>query len=111
MLEHVLAETYRPVKPRVIARQMALNGEETIAMKKAVRFLAKEGRLNYGSNHVVFPPLKAAQPAKAGASSSPLAPTAIREVGRGEGPGVRGETPAGHRPSPQPSPRSTGARE
>jgi ribonuclease R len=56
VVAHVTAENYQPVKPRVIAKQLNLNSEQTKALKRAVRYLAKDGRLRYGENHLVLPP-------------------------------------------------------
>ena len=53
---HVLAEDYKPVKPKAIARKLGLDSVETRALKKAIRFLNQAGRVRYGANHVVFPP-------------------------------------------------------
>jgi ribonuclease R len=58
VVAHVTAPNYQPVKPRIIAKQLDLNSEQTRALKKAIRFLAQEGRISYGANHVVYPPTK-----------------------------------------------------
>jgi ribonuclease R len=52
---YITAPNYRPVKPRVIARKLGLDREATQGFSKAIRFLAQEGRIRQGPNHVVFP--------------------------------------------------------
>jgi ribonuclease R len=54
----VMADEYKPVKPKAIARKLGLDSVETRAIKKAIRFLNQAGRVRYGANHVVFPPDK-----------------------------------------------------
>ena len=56
VVAHVKQPNYMPVKPRVIARQLGLDKEATRGLSKAIRFLAREGRVRQGANHVVFPP-------------------------------------------------------
>lgn len=60
VLAHVLREQYQPVKPRVIAKQMKLPTEQHQALKIAIRRLVKQGKLSYGSGHLVKPPAKPA---------------------------------------------------
>ncbi|MCI0361071.1 MAG: ribonuclease R [Planctomycetaceae bacterium] len=72
VLAHVLAPKYQPVKPRVMAKQLKLPGEQHKALKLAIRRLVKRGKLSYGSGHLVRPP-------------------------RSQGPGVRGQEPEARR--------------
>jgi ribonuclease R len=51
---------YRPMKPRIIARNLGLDKEEAADVKKAVKRLVRLGQLQYGSNHLVMPVLAAA---------------------------------------------------
>lgn len=60
VLAHVLRENYQPVKPRVIAKQLKLPTEQHQALKLAIRRLVKQGKLSYGSGHLVKPPAKPA---------------------------------------------------
>ncbi len=61
VLAHVLREQYQPVKPRVIAKQMKLANEQHQALKIAIRRLVKQGKLSYGSGHIVRPPVGVAK--------------------------------------------------
>jgi ribonuclease R len=67
VLEHVLRDNYQPVKPRVIAKQLKLPTEQHQALKIAIRRLVKQGKLSFGSGHLVKPPQSAPKhvPAKA----------------------------------------------
>src|SRR5687767_7171971 len=56
VLAHVLDANYQPVKPRVIAKQLRLPGEQHKALKLAIRRLAKAGKVSYGAGHLVRPP-------------------------------------------------------
>ncbi len=56
LLQHVHHPNYRPVKPRVIAKQLVLSKDETRDLKKALKRLVKTGQLLYGANHLVYPP-------------------------------------------------------
>jgi len=58
VVAHVTSPDYKPVKPRLIARDLGLSSEQARAVKRAIRFLAKEGRIAYGANHIVYPPEK-----------------------------------------------------
>ena len=55
LLHHVSRAGYKPVKPRVIAKQLKLNDDERRQLKRLVKQLVKKGRLAYGSNHLVQP--------------------------------------------------------
>lgn len=63
VLEHVNSPNYRPVKPRVIAKQLKLEEELVRDLKKTIKLLVKQGKLGYGSNHLVVPVISKA-PAK-----------------------------------------------
>jgi ribonuclease R len=58
ILEYVLAPGYRPVKPRVIAKRLGLVDDQRDQVRRAVKRLAKQGKLAYGANHLVKPPRK-----------------------------------------------------
>src|SRR6056297_1064237 len=53
LLKHVQSSNYRPVKPRVIMRQLGLPDARRAEVRKAIKRLAKQGLLGYGSNHLV----------------------------------------------------------
>ena len=54
LLDHVLRDNYKPVKPRVIAKQLKLAAEDLPALKKAIKRLVRQGRLKYGPKHLVL---------------------------------------------------------
>ncbi len=53
VLQHVGGENYRPVKPRVLAKQLKLSDDEFRELKRTVKSLVKRGELSYGSSHLV----------------------------------------------------------
>ncbi|MGE0610282.1 MAG: ribonuclease R [Pirellulales bacterium] len=53
LLAHVNQPNYQPVKPRVIAKKLGLNAEQAIQLRRAVKKLVQEGKIGYGSNHLV----------------------------------------------------------
>ena len=55
ILAHVNAPNYRPVKPKVIAKQMGFEGDDVTRLKRAIKALVKEGKLAYGPSHLVCP--------------------------------------------------------
>ena len=54
LLDHVNRENYRPVKPRVIAKQLKLSAEELPQLKKTIKRLVRDGLLAYGPKHLVL---------------------------------------------------------
>ncbi|NLF08087.1 MAG: hypothetical protein GX594_08925, partial [Pirellulaceae bacterium] len=50
ILQLIAAPGYKPVKPRIIAKQLHA---ESLEVRKAVKRLVREGRLAYGINHLV----------------------------------------------------------
>jgi ribonuclease R len=56
ILELVRAPGYRPIKPRVIAKQLGLGDEAAVDVRRAVKQLVRRGLLRYASNHLVMPP-------------------------------------------------------
>ena len=68
LLDYVLQPNYQPVKPRVIAKKLGLPSDQHSDLKKAVKRLAKRGKLQYGANHLVLAPRPAKEKAK-GATS------------------------------------------
>ncbi|MCE5268594.1 MAG: RNB domain-containing ribonuclease [Planctomycetaceae bacterium] len=55
IVQLVNAPGYRPVKPRVITKQLKLPQDQAIDVRRAVKRLVRDGRLAYGSNHLVMP--------------------------------------------------------
>ncbi len=52
----VLASDYRPSKPKKIAEQLKLEGDQYRELRRVIKQLVMEGRLIYGSNHLVVSP-------------------------------------------------------
>jgi ribonuclease R len=67
VLAHVLRPQYKPVKPKIIAKQLKLPSEQERALKIAIRRLVKQGKLAWGGGHQVLPPKSVVK--------QPLAPT------------------------------------
>lgn len=55
LLQHVNRPNYRPVKPRVIAKQLNLSESEHRDLKRAIKRLVKKGRIAYGKKHLILP--------------------------------------------------------
>lgn len=53
LLNHIQSEDYRPVKPRVLTKQLGLPDSERSEVRRAVKRLVKRGEISYGSNHLV----------------------------------------------------------
>jgi ribonuclease R len=53
---------YRPIKPRAIAQQLKLSKDQAPNVRRAVKRLVHQGRLGYGSNHLVTPTSAAKTP-------------------------------------------------
>ena len=53
ILRHVNAPNYRAVKPKVIAKQLGLEGDDVALLKKTVKRLVKDGKLAFGPKHLV----------------------------------------------------------
>ncbi len=56
VLRFVSRPNYQPVKPRVIAKKLGLPKERIPEVRKAVKKLAKKGKLAYGAKHLVTLP-------------------------------------------------------
>ncbi len=59
LLALVQEKGYKPVKPRVIAKQLKLDEEETRELKRVIKRLLKAGKVSYGANHLLGPPVAA----------------------------------------------------
>ena len=55
VVAHVNARNYRPVKPRVIAKQLGLDEDLFRQLKKTIKLLVKQGKVAFGSGHLVLP--------------------------------------------------------
>ena len=62
VLAHVQADRYRPVKPRVIAKQLGLDVEHRSDLKRVLKRLAKRGHIAFGPDHLVLPSTAASSP-------------------------------------------------
>ncbi|MEX0979048.1 MAG: ribonuclease R, partial [Pirellulales bacterium] len=59
-LLHLVREpSYRPQKPRAIAKKLNLSDDDARELKRAIKKLVKLGQLSYGANHLVGPPANA----------------------------------------------------
>ena len=58
----VAAPSYRPLKPRGIAQQLGLAKDQAANVRRAVKRLVHQGRIGYGSNHLVTPAAAAKTP-------------------------------------------------
>jgi len=55
VIRHVNDPNYRPVKPKVIAKKLGLEGDQVAQLKKTVKRLVKSGKLAFGPSHLVCP--------------------------------------------------------
>ena len=55
LLNHVNHPRYRPVKPRTIVKQLDLPPDSLRDLRMVIKRLVKEGKLAYGSKHLVQP--------------------------------------------------------
>src|SRR5690554_1723359 len=55
ILTHVQQTNYRPVKPRVIAKQLDVPTDQWDGVRRAIKRLVHQGHLAYGDRHLVFP--------------------------------------------------------
>ena len=55
ILAHINMPNYRPVKPRVIAKQLGLSPEERNEVRRAIKKLVKRGVAVFGAQHLVGP--------------------------------------------------------
>ena len=52
--DHIQQSRYRPVKPRVIAKQLGLDIDDTRQLRIVVKQLVKQGLAKYGPRHIVI---------------------------------------------------------
>ncbi len=55
ILNHVNDPNYRPVKPKVIAKQLDFTDDDVSRLKRTIKRLVKDGKLAYGPSHLVCP--------------------------------------------------------
>ena len=55
VVAHVQATDYRPVKPRVILKQLGLHADPRADLKRVLKRLVKQGQIAYGPEHLVLP--------------------------------------------------------
>ncbi len=55
ILRHVNDPKYRPVKPKVIAKKLGLEGDDLSRLKRSIKSLVKAGKVAYGPNHLICP--------------------------------------------------------
>ncbi|TWT83781.1 Ribonuclease R [Planctomycetes bacterium CA13] len=55
LLRHLSMPAYRPSKPKQIAAELKLAPDQTKELRRVVKQLVLEGRVVYGSNHLVIP--------------------------------------------------------
>jgi len=58
ILAFIQRPTYQPVKPKVIAKKLELNEEDTQQLRRVIKKLARQGQINYGDRHLVRPAVK-----------------------------------------------------
>lgn len=56
VLRLVSAQEYRPLKAKQIAQSLGLDTDDYREVRRVVKSLVHQGRLRYGSNHLVLPP-------------------------------------------------------
>ncbi|MFO0012646.1 MAG: ribonuclease R, partial [Planctomycetota bacterium] len=59
LLAWIHSPSYRPSKPSAIQRDLKLSDDEYRELRRAIKSLVREGRLEFGSNHLVYPPAAA----------------------------------------------------
>ncbi|MDX1965001.1 MAG: ribonuclease R [Pirellulales bacterium] len=55
ILAHVGRPEYRPVKPKVIVKQLDLSVDDGVLLKRIIKRLVKQGKLAWGNKHHVVP--------------------------------------------------------
>ncbi len=65
VLDYVQRPGYQPVKPRVIAKKLGLDGDQSDALRIAIKRLVKRGALAFGPKHLVYSLTRPPQPVAA----------------------------------------------
>lgn len=87
IVDFVNQPDYQPVKPRVIAQRLGLPTEEATNVRRAVKRLVRQGKLEYASNHLVRPVPSPPAPLPSGEGS--LEPGSPRKRKRSQHAGTR----------------------
>lgn len=66
ILRHVNDPNYRPTKPKVIAKKLGVEGDDTAQLKRSIKKLVRAGKLAYGPSHLVCPVTEGHPAAKVG---------------------------------------------
>src|SRR5438309_1064530 len=53
IIQHLSMPDYRPVKPKVLARQLGVADEDYNEFRRALKELAKQGQIEFGAGHSV----------------------------------------------------------
>ncbi len=81
ILQLVNQPGYKPVKPRVLAKQLGVPADDAQAFKRLIKKLVKRKLLVYGSNHLIGPPTLA----KGGSATSTFTTGTFRRMAGGFG--------------------------
>lgn len=85
VLRLIHSPDYQPVKPKVLAKQLGLPKERARELRKAVKRLAREGKIVYGESHLVKRPGAESGAARAGGPERPLVTGEFRRAAKGYG--------------------------
>jgi ribonuclease R len=80
VLRHVCDPSYRPVKPKTIAKQLDISPDDYPELRRVLKWLRKEGQIQYAANHLVHPPAPpvTATTTRSGANRKPPKNTTIQ---------------------------------
>ncbi len=105
ILAHIRHPNYKPVKPRVIAKQLDLDEEMFRHLKRAIKRMVKSGELAWGSKHLVhapkataaaaIPTIKKPRRARAPVIASSVSFAVLRPASALSGPSARRAKPSG----------------
>lgn len=85
LLEYVMRPGYQPVKPRVIAKKLGLSKELVPQVRQAVKRLVKQGKVAYGSKHLVKPAFGTASTPKHSSAPKNIVTGTFRRAAAGFG--------------------------
>lgn len=71
LLALVLAPNYQPNKPRILAKKLGLDADGRIELRRLVKKMVRAGKLKYGKNHILYPPVGTASDAGRAAAKVP----------------------------------------
>lgn len=55
ILARVKEENYRPVKPRVLAKQLNVAEDDVVQFRRLIKRLVKQGKVSFGAKHLIGP--------------------------------------------------------